>query len=58
MPLLLRRLADEIEAEGIGHDDLLDVVIGGDVVNDHGTWWRATVYWAPDVDDGAAAAVG
>ncbi|MGO4604475.1 hypothetical protein [Terrabacter sp. 2YAF2] len=48
LPLLLRRLADTIESQGIRPADLLDVSIGSDEVNVHGTWWRATVYWAPD----------
>jgi len=48
LPLLLRRLADVITEKGIAADELLDVTIGGDEVNEHGVWWRATVYWAPD----------
>lgn len=48
LPLLLRRLADLIEAHGIDPEDVLDVTIGGDEVNEHGTWWQATVYWAPE----------
>jgi hypothetical protein len=48
LPLLLRRVADAIESEGILLRDLLDVTVGGEEVNEHGVWWRATVYWAPD----------
>lgn len=47
LPLLLRRLADTIESQGIRPEDLLDVTLGSDEVNEHGTWWRATVYWEP-----------
>jgi len=27
-------------------DDLLDLQISGDSVTDHGSWWRATLYWS------------
>lgn len=47
LPLLLRRVADAIEEAGILPEDLLDVAISGDQVNEHGSWWQATVYWAP-----------
>lgn len=50
LPLLLRRLADTIEADGIKTDDILDVQISGDEVTEYGSWWRATVYWSPDAD--------
>lgn len=48
LPLLLRRLADLIEEEGIKNDDILDLVVSGDQVTEYGNWWRATLYWAPD----------
>lgn len=48
LPLLLRRLADAIESEGIQPEDLLDVTLGSDEVNEHGIWWRASVYWDPE----------
>ncbi|WP_030529660.1 hypothetical protein [Phycicoccus jejuensis] len=48
LPLLLRRVADAIEEAGIGSEELLDVTFCADEVNQHGAWWRATVYWAPD----------
>lgn len=51
LPLLLRRLADAIEEAGIASDDLLDVTFSGDDVNEHGSWWHATVYWSPDQPD-------
>jgi hypothetical protein len=50
LPLLLRRLADEIEAEGIDGDDMLDLVFSNDQVTEYGGWWRATLYWSPDDD--------
>ena len=46
LPLLLRRLADQIEADGIKSEDVLDVTITGAEVTEHGSWWRATVYWS------------
>ncbi len=48
LPLLLRRLADQIEADDIKMDELLDVVIAGGEITEHGSWWRATVYWSPN----------
>ncbi len=48
LPLLLRRLADAIESEGIQPEDLLDVTLGSDEVNEHGARWRASVYWDPE----------
>ena len=47
-PLLLRRLADAIQSEGISSEALLDASLGSDEINEYGTCWRATVYWAPD----------
>ena len=52
LPHLLRRVADMIEAEGIGADDLLDVTISHEMRAD-GPWWSATVYWAPTSRDGS-----
>lgn len=46
LPLLLRRLADQIETDGIKHDDILDVTITGAEITEHGSWWQATVYWS------------
>ncbi|WP_353952458.1 hypothetical protein V6K52_03160 [Knoellia sp. S7-12] len=46
--LLLRRVADAIEAEGVNSEDILDVTLSGDSVNEHGVWWSATVYWSTD----------
>ena len=48
LPLLLRRLADTIESEGIRPEDILDVTLVSDEINEHGAWWGATVYWTPD----------
>lgn len=44
LPKLLRRLADRIEAEGIGPMDVLDLVIRSEI-EDFGPWWSAAVYW-------------
>ena len=46
LPMLLRRLADEIERVGIPNDDLLDVTFSNDELTDDGYCWRATVYWS------------
>jgi hypothetical protein len=46
LPLLLRRLADQIEADGIKSEDILDVTISGAEVTEHGSWWQASVYWS------------
>ena len=48
LPLLLRRLADEIERAGIKNDDLLDVTFSNDELTDDGFSWRATVYWSDE----------
>lgn len=47
LPLLLRRLANEIERADIARDDLLDVTLSNDEFTDDGFCWRATVYWSP-----------
>lgn len=46
LPMLLRRLADAIEAEGIKSDDILDVTINGAEVTEYGSWWQSAVYWS------------
>jgi hypothetical protein len=46
LPYLLRRVADQIEQEGIEMSELLDVTISQEVTA-NGPWWSATVYWAP-----------
>ena len=52
LPLLLRRLADEIESQGIGKDELLDVTFSNDELTDEGWFcWRASVYWSPNEPD-------
>ncbi|MEO7268006.1 MAG: hypothetical protein ABIW49_02240 [Knoellia sp.] len=51
MPLLLRRLADQIEAEGIKSSEILDLTINGSEITEYGSWWRATVYWSEDTTE-------
>jgi hypothetical protein len=46
LPLLLRRVADAIEADDINMDSVLDLQVSGDEVTEHGSWWRATLYWS------------
>lgn len=48
LPMLLRRVADEIEGQEINLDQLLDVVIGRGEVTELGAPWRATVYWSSE----------
>jgi hypothetical protein len=47
LPLLLRRVAAEMEASNIDPVDVLDVTISQEMTED-GPWWSATVYWSPD----------
>ena len=47
LPLLLRRVADQIEADGITAMELLDVTIS-QTIGAEGPTWAATVYWSPD----------
>lgn len=47
LPLLLRRVADQIEADGITAMELLDVVVSQEMT-DIGPHWSVTVYWSPD----------
>ncbi|MGQ0434377.1 MAG: hypothetical protein ACT452_18480 [Microthrixaceae bacterium] len=46
LPLLLRRLADEIEARGIQPMEMLDITVSSEMT-ENGPWWSATVYWSP-----------
>lgn len=50
LPMLLRRLADEIEGQQIKPEDLLDVVFSSDEITEFGAWWTATVYWSVHED--------
>lgn len=50
LPLLLRRVADAIEAKGIRPMDILDVTISQETTAE-GPWWSATVYWSPDAEE-------
>lgn len=47
LPLLLRRLADAIEAKGIQPMDMLDLTVSSEIT-ENGPRWSATVYWSPD----------
>ncbi|MFT4263532.1 MAG: hypothetical protein QM572_09135 [Nocardioides sp.] len=38
----------ELRASGIASDRVLDLTVSGDEVTEHGSWWRATVYWSED----------
>jgi hypothetical protein len=46
LPLLLRRLADEIERRKIKPMELMDLTIEDEITAD-GKWWSATLYWSP-----------
>jgi hypothetical protein len=45
LPLLLRRVAELIEAEGIDPMDLLDLVVHQEMTAE-GPWWDITIYWS------------
>lgn len=47
LPLLLRRIADEIEARDIAARDILDLTIHCEIT-ENGPWWAVTLYWSPD----------
>ena len=47
LPLLLRCVADQIEACGITPMELLDVVVHQEITAD-GPSWSVNVYWSPD----------
>lgn len=46
LPLLLRRLADEIERLQVDPTEILDATISKEITED-GPWWSATLYWSP-----------
>jgi hypothetical protein len=46
LPVLLRRVADEIEAREIQPMQILDLTVSEEMTAS-GPWWSATVYWAP-----------
>lgn len=46
LPLLLRRLADQIEEQQIVSTDILDLTVSSEITA-NGPWWSATVYWSP-----------
>ncbi|MGQ0434725.1 MAG: hypothetical protein ACT452_20240 [Microthrixaceae bacterium] len=47
LPLLLRRLADAIEAKGIQPMDMLDLTVSSEIT-ENGPRWSSTAYWSPD----------
>lgn len=47
LPLLLRRVADHIEAHGIVPGDILDLAASSEITAEVPVW-LATVYWSPD----------
>ena len=47
LPLLLRRVAELIEDEGIDPLDILDVTVSSEIT-ENGPWWSVTVYWESD----------
>jgi hypothetical protein len=49
LPKLLRRLADEIERQGIASGDVLDVTLSYEITGE-GLEWAAHVYWSPSED--------
>ena len=47
LPMLLRRVAEELEHRGIAPGDILDVTVGSETES-FGPYWSVTVYWDPD----------
>lgn len=45
LPLLLRRVADLMDEEGIAPMDVMDLTVSSDMTAD-GPWWTVTVYWS------------
>ncbi|GAB4013709.1 hypothetical protein GCM10028772_42820 [Nocardioides ultimimeridianus] len=49
---LLRNIADMIDR--LPPSTILDVVISGNEVTEHGPWWKAVVYFATDSDEASS----
>jgi len=47
LPHLLRRVANEIEKQGITPMEMLDVTVHSEI-SERGPHWSVTVYWSPD----------
>ena len=50
LPMLLRRVADQIEADAITPMELQDLVVHQEM-GAEGPAWSVTVYWSPDDPD-------
>jgi hypothetical protein len=47
LPMLLRRVAEELDRRGIAPGDILDVTVSSQTES-FGPYWSVTVYWDPD----------
>jgi hypothetical protein len=50
LPMLLRRVADTIEAEQIQPMEILDLTVHSDITAE-GPCWSVSVYWSPGNDE-------
>jgi len=51
LPLLLRRIADEIERRKIDPMQILDLTVSSEI-SEAGPEWSVTLYWSPDREKG------
>lgn len=51
LPLLLRRIAEEIERREIDPRQILDLTVSSEISED-GPEWSVTLYWSPDREPG------
>jgi hypothetical protein len=47
LPMLLRRVADQMEHDGMKPMEILDLSVHQEMTA-KGPWWSVTVYWAPN----------
>lgn len=47
LPLLLRRVADQLDHDGFEPMDFLGLTVEEDMT-EHGPWYSVSVFWAPD----------
>mgnify|MGYP001460995583 CR=1 FL=1 len=50
LPMLLRRVADQMEYDGIEPMDILALTVEQEMTAD-GPWWSVQVFWQPDARD-------
>ncbi len=50
LPMLLRRVADQMEHDGMKPMDILALTVDQEMTAE-GPWWSVQVFWSPDADD-------